>query len=112
MICPECKMKYVSNIKECSSCQINLVETSTINKRLKRKTWSPLSTFSGRLLADMVAEVLDQHSIPYHLKMDWISSALSVEALQIPGQTVQIFVPTEYLSKASELTSSITGELE
>jgi hypothetical protein len=58
----------------------------------------------------MTAELLDQHSIPYYLKMDWASSAFSIEAANLPGQVVRIFVPEEHLAKASELTSSIVGD--
>ena len=60
--------------------------------------------------ADMAAELLDQHSIPYYLKMDWFSSAFNVEATSLSGQMVRIFVPEEHMNKASELTLAILGQ--
>ena len=66
----------------------------------------------GKVFADMAAELLDQNSIPYYLKMDWASSAFNIEATALPGQIIRIFVPEEHLDKATGLTTSIIGESE
>ena len=109
MICPECHAEYLDHIKECGDCQVSLVDACIIDLPVPEMTWASLPTFQGKVYADMAAELLDQNSIPYYLKMDWASSAFSIEAANLPGQVVRVFVPKEHLEKASELTSPIVG---
>ena len=101
MICPECHAEYLDHIQKCGDCQVLLVDACVIDL-----------PFEGKIYADMAADLLDQNSIPYYLKMDWISSAFNVEATSLSGQMVRIFVPDEHKDKASELTSSIFGNVK
>ena len=110
MSCPECHAEYLDHIKECGDCRVSLVDACIIDLPVPEMTWSALPTFQSKVYADMAAELLDQNSIPYYLKMDWASSAFSIEAANLPGQVVRIFVPEEHLAKASELASSIVGD--
>ena len=110
MICPECHAEYLDHIQECGDCQISLVDACPIDLPIPDMTWSSLPPFEGKIYADMAAELLDQHSIPYYLKMDWFSSAFNVEATSLSGQIVRIFVPEEHMNKASELTLAILGK--
>ena len=75
-------------------------------------TWSALVPFQGKIYADMAAEILDNNDIAYYLKMDWTASAFSIEGANLPGQVVRIFVPETSFRKASELVTSISGEIE
>ena len=75
-------------------------------------TWSALVPFQGKIYADMAAEILDNNDIAYYLKMDWTASAFSIEGANLPGQVVRIFVPETSFKKASELVTSISGEIE
>lgn len=112
MICPECHAEYLDHIQKCGDCQVALVDACVIDLPIPEMTWSSLPPFEGKIYADMAAELLDQHSIPYYLKMDWFSSAFNVEAASLSGQMVRIFVPEEHKEKASELTSSILGNVQ
>ena len=42
--------------------------------------------------------------------MDWISPAYLVGASSLPNQIIRIFVPKEYLRKASSFKDSVIGE--
>ena len=88
------------------------MDACVIDLPIPEMTWSSLPPFEGKIYADMAAELLVQHSIPYYLKMDWFSSAFNVEAASLSGQMVRIFVPEEHKEKASELTSSIFGNVQ
>ena len=54
---------------------------------------------------------LDQDVTPA-VPIKTISSAFNVEATSLSGQMVRIFVPDEHKDKASELTSSIFGNVK
>ena len=112
MICPKCHAEYLDHINECGDCKISLVDACLIDLPIPEMTWSSLPPFEGKIFADMTAELLDQHSIPYYLKMDWTSSALNIGATGLPGQIIRIFVPEEYLDKATGLTTAVIGESE
>ncbi len=108
MICPKCYAEYLNNIETCGDCIIPLVNASIIDLPIPDMIWSSIPPFQGKIYADMAAEMLDKNSIPYYLKMDWMSSALSIEAANLPNQIVRIFVPHEHQEKATELTSIIS----
>ena len=110
MLCPECHAEYLDHIKECGDCNVSLTDACPIDIPIPEMTWSPLTPFEGKVYADMAAELLDKHSIPYYLKMDWTSSAFSIEATSIAGQVVRIYVPKTHFNKANGLVSSITGK--
>ncbi len=110
MICPKCKAEYLDHIQKCGDCKVSLINASNVELPIPEMSWSSIPPFEGKIYADMVAELLDQHSIPYYMKMDWASSAFSVEAANLSGQTIRIFVPEKYIEKASEITSSILGK--
>ena len=75
-------------------------------------TWSALPPFSGKVYADMASEILDNNDIAYYLKMNWASSAYSIEAANLTGDIVRIFVPKASFEKASNLVASISGEAQ
>tara|TARA_B110000014_G_scaffold257470_1_gene242105 strand:- start:216 stop:554 length:339 start_codon:yes stop_codon:yes gene_type:complete len=110
MLCPKCHSEYLDHLKECGGCKTDLISASPIDIPIPEMMWSPLILFDGKVYADMAAELLDNNSIPYYFKMDWASSAFSIEATTITGQIVRIFVPKEHLDKANRLASSITGK--
>jgi hypothetical protein len=72
-------------------------------------TWSALPPFSGKIYADMAGEILDNNNIAYYLIMNWSSSAYSIEAANLTGDIVRIFVPKASFEKASDLVASISG---
>ena len=110
MLCPECHAEYLDHIKECGDCKVSLTDACAIDIPIPEMTWSSLTPFEGKVYADMAAELLDRHSIPYYLKMDWTSSAFGIEATSIAGQVVRIYVPKTHFNKANRLVSSITGK--
>ena len=71
MLCPECHAEYLDHIKECGDCNVSLTDACPIDIPIPEMTWSSLTPFEGKVYADMAAELLDRHSIPYYLKMDW-----------------------------------------
>ena len=107
MICPNCHAEYFTDQKKCGECQDLLVDACPLDLPIPEAVWSSIPPFNGKTYADMVTELLEQHSIPYYLEMGWSSSALNIDLV---GQLVRIFVPKEYLKKASELASFIVGE--
>ena len=110
MLCPKCHSEYLNHLKKCGDCKTDLISASPIDLPIPEMMWSPLIPFDGKIYADMAAELLDNNSIPYYFKMDWASSAFSIEATTITGQIVRIFVPKEHLDKANRLASSVTGK--
>ena len=112
MLCPECHAEYLDHIKECGDCNVSLTDACPIDIPIPEMTWSPLTPFEGKVYADMAAELLEKHSIPYYLKMDWTSSAFVIEATSIAVQVVRIFVPKTQFNKANGLVSSITGKIK
>jgi len=109
MICPECHAEYLDHIQKCGDCQVLLVDACVIDLPIPEMTWSSLPPFEGKIYAEMATDLLDQNSIPYYVKMDWISSAYLVEAASLHGQIIKIFVPEEHLEQASSITESILG---
>ncbi|MFL2983707.1 MAG: hypothetical protein ACJZ12_04885 [Candidatus Neomarinimicrobiota bacterium] len=112
MICPECHAEYLEHIKRCGDCDIQLVDACILDLPIPEMTWISLQPFEGKIFADMAAELLDQNSIPYYLKMDWASSAFNIEATNLPGQIIRIFVPEEHFNKATKLTTTVIGKIK
>lgn len=110
MICPKCHAEYLDHVNECGDCNIKLTDACIIDLPIPKMTWKPLQPFEGKIFADMAAELLDKNLIPYYLKMDWVSSAFNIEATNLPGQTIRIFVPEQHFYKASQLIINIIGE--
>ena len=110
MLCPECHAEYLDHIKECGDCNFSLKDACPIDIPIPEMTWSLLAPFEGKVYDDMAAELLDRHSIPYYLKMDWTSSALGIEPTSIAGQHVRIYDPKTHYNKTNGLVSSITGK--
>ena len=65
MICPKCHADYFENIKKCGDCNLNLVDACSLDIPIPDMTWEPLEPFQGKIYADMAAEILDNHDIPY-----------------------------------------------
>ncbi len=112
MICPKCHAEYLGHIKVCGECLVPLIDACNIDLPIPKTNWCALPPFQGKIYADMATEILDQHSIPYYLKMDWALSAYHTGSTNLTGQIVRIFVPQENLKESSELISSIAGELK
>ena len=109
MICPQCHAEYLSHINICGDCKNPLVDASNIDLPDTEMKWLPLPIIEGKIYADMVIDLLNQDSIPHHVKMDWTSSAYLVEAASLPNQVIRIFVPKEHLKKASSIADAILG---
>ena len=109
MICTNCYAEYLDHIKECGDCDLKLVDACLIDLPIPEMDWESLPVLSGKLYADMAAEILDENMVPYYFKMDWASSAFNIEGANIAGQTVRIFVPKSHFKIASELTFQIIG---
>ena len=110
MICPECHADYLNHIKKCGDCNVSLVDACVLDLPIPEMTWSALPPFLGKVYADMAGEILDNNDIAYYLKMNWSSSAYSIEATNLTGDIVRIFVPEASFEKASDLVASISGE--
>jgi len=111
MICPECHADYLNHIQECGDCKVILVDACAIDLPIPDMTWESLQPFEGKIYADMAAEILDDHNIPYYLKMDWTASAFNIKGTNIPGEIVRIFVPDSYYKKASNLIENLTKKV-
>ena len=109
MICTRCYAEYLTNIKMCADCKIPLADACLIDMPIPRIEWKSLPPFEGKIYAEMTAEVFDKHSIPYYLKMDWVTSTFNITGTTQPNEIIRIFVPGDYLDKALELSSSISG---
>ena len=112
MICPECHADYLNHIKKCGDCNVSLVDACVLDLPIPEMTWSALPPISGKIYADMAGEILDNNDIAYYLKMNWASSAYSIEAANLTGDIVRIFVPKASFEKASILVASISGEAQ
>ena len=110
MICTNCYAEYLDHIKECGDCDLKLVDACLIDLPIPEMDWESLPVLSGKIYADMAAEILDKNMVPYYFKMDWASSAFNIEGANIAGQTVRIFVPKSHFKIASELTFQIIGD--
>ena len=110
MICTNCYAEYLDHIKECGDCDLKLVDACLIDLPIPEMDWESLPVLSGKIYADMAAEILDENMVPYYFKMDWASSAFNIEGANIAGQTVRIFVPKSHFKIASELTFQIIGD--
>jgi hypothetical protein len=108
MICPECHAEYLDHMIDCGDCKVTLVDACAVDLPVPEMTWSALPPFSGKIYADMAAEILDKNDIPYYLKTNWSSSAFAIEAASLPGDVVRIFVPEASFEKASQFVGSIT----
>ena len=108
MICPECNAEYLDHMKDCGDCKVTLVDACAVDLPVPEMTWSALPPFSGKIYADMAAEILDKNDIPYYLKTNWSSSAFAIEAASLPGDVVRIFVQEASFEKASQFVGSIT----
>jgi hypothetical protein len=111
MICPKCHADYLDHIRECGDCKVVLVDACAIDLPIPDMTWESLEPFQGKIYADMAAEILDNHDIPYYLKMDWMASAFNIEGANITGETIRIFVPESFLNKASNLIENLTKNI-
>ena len=112
MICPECHADYLNHIKKCGDCNVSLVDACVLDLPIPEMTWSALPPFLGKVYADMAGEILDNNDIAYYLKMNWSSSAFSIEPTNLTGDIVRIFVPKASFEKASDLVASISGKAE
>ena len=109
MICPECKSENQNGIEICIDCGVNLVYNLPVDKPLKEISWVKLGPVSGKIFADMIADVLSQKKIPHYLKADFLTSALGIQSGNMIGSKVFVFVPEEFKGKTNKIIEDITG---
>ncbi len=109
MICTKCYAEYLDNVKVCGECNIPLADACLIDMPIPIMDWKSLPPFEGKIYAEMAAEVLEEHSIPYYLKLNWVTSTFNITGTTQPNEIIRIFVPEDYLDSALELSSSISG---
>lgn len=71
--------------------------------------WVEAGELSGKVYADMVAEMLDQNDIPHFMKSDFMTTAFSISSSEAPGAKVKLFVPEAYKEKAELLLRTVSG---
>ena len=64
MKCPKCKSEYQNGIEICVDCGVSLVFNLPIDKPLKEISWIKLGPVSGKIFADMIADVLSPKKNP------------------------------------------------
>ena len=102
---PKYYAEYLNDFMDYEDCRISFVSLST-----RKMARDPIPTFQGIINADMAAELLDKSSIPYYLKMDWLSLALDIGATSLPNQLVQIYVCHKYRKRTTQLKSTISNK--
>jgi len=74
--------------------------------------WVALPAVQGKVYADMVMEVLQQHEIPCHLKSFYGSGALGViSGAGMAGANDKIMVPEELYPQAVEILDDMVDHL-
>jgi len=109
MYCPKCRTQYIENIKECSDCQVPLVEKLPEETPLEKIKWVALTPLAGEVYAEMVEEVLQKMDIPNFTKSDWATSAFNISSANLVGAKVTIFVPEENHDDAAQLIEELLG---
>ena len=109
MYCPKCRKQYIENIKECSDCQVPLVEELPEETPLEKIKWVALTPLAGEVYAEMVEEVLQKMDIPNFTKSDWATSAFNISSANLVGSRVTIFVPEENHDDAAQLIEELLG---
>lgn len=109
MYCPKCRTQYIENIKECSDCQVPLVEELPEETPLEKIKWVALTPLAGEVYAEMVEEVLQKMDIPNFAKSDWATSAFNISSANLVGSKVTIFVPEENHDDAAQLIEELLG---
>lgn len=110
MYCPKCQTQYVENIKECSDCNVLLVEELPEEKPIEKVKWVALPPVKGNIYADMVEEVLQKRNIPHFTKSDWFTTAYSLSGANYLGARSVIFVPEEHRDESTKLIEELLGE--
>lgn len=110
MYCPKCRTQYIENIKECSDCQVPLVEELPEETPLEKIKWVALIPLAGEVYAEMVEEILQKMDIPNFTKSDWATSAFNISSANLVGAKVTIFVPEENRDEAAQLIEEILGK--
>ncbi len=109
MYCPKCRTQYIENIKECSDCQVPLVEELPEETPLEKIKWVALIPLAGEVYAEMVEEILQKMDIPNFTKSDWATSAFNISSANLVGAKVTIFVPEENRDEAAQLIEELLG---
>ena len=109
MICPECKSENQNGIEICIYCGVNLVYNLPVDKPLKEISWVKLGPVSGKIFADMIADILSQNKIPHYLKADFLTSAFGIQSGNMIGSKVFVFVPEGFQEKTNKIIEDITG---
>lgn len=109
--CPECHYEYVTGVKQCADCLVDLVdelpEDETPREDFK---WVPLHSFKGPVYAEMAKETLEKNNIPCLLKRDFLSGAYGTQGTTDWGLDTFIFVPEDRVEASEQILRDIIGE--
>jgi len=78
-----------------------------LNETLENINWVKVKEVPGKILGEMMGEVLDSAEIPYFLKSDWSASAYNIAAAGLSGSYVQVYVPENFCDKANNLLTEL-----
>jgi len=76
-------------------------------KSNNEKNWVVIGTYNGNVNAEMAKNILIDNNIPAYIKSDFFGSAYHLNAFNMPGGQVRLYIPEEYLQKALDLLQSI-----
>ena len=107
MYCPSCHDEFIDSITICSDCNITLVENIALNEPLENINWVKVKELPGKVLGELMGEVLNSAEIPYFLKSDWSASAYNVAPTGLVGSYVQVYVPENFHDKANKLLTDL-----
>ena len=71
------------------------------------KNWVAISKYTGNVNAEMARDFLNDNDIPAFINSDFFGSAYHLNAFNMPGGQVRLYIPEEYLQKALDLLQSI-----
>ena len=110
--CPRCKSEYVGGVKECSDCQIPLVEelAEDIQFHEGEGKFALLHTFPSIVYAEMVKEALEKKGIPCLMKSDMLTSAYGSKGGGVFSR-VRIYVPEDRLKECDETMNQMLDHI-
>ena len=76
-------------------------------KKQPSDTWIAIAEYNGSIIAEMAESILKDNNIPCYIKGDWFNSAYSINAFNMPGGSVKLYIPSGFKTKAEELIKDI-----
>jgi hypothetical protein len=110
--CPMCKCEYVDGTKECSDCQVTLIEELEEEKveRDSGTTFVLLHTFPSIVYAEMVKEALEHRGIPCLVKSDILTAACGSKGGGVMSR-VRIYVPEDRVTESDEIMDQMLDHI-